>query len=177
MQHSQGTDVVSDRLERRREVDRHGDADARLAAAIGADVLAHAPVERLSAAAIDAWKGRAVIGTLAAFGASPDALDNLARLRAAGATVLYGTDFGNTRDAGISVMEIAAMLAAGLGGDAIVESATAAPARVWGLVDHGAIEVGRSASLLVLDADPREDPLTLARPLQVWIDGTRRDAG
>ena len=47
----------------------------------------------------------AVVSTLAAFGGSPAAVDNLRRLHAAGATVLYGTDLGNTRDAGPSAEE------------------------------------------------------------------------
>lgn len=70
------------------------DRGARLAADAGADVLAHTPVEPLHPATINAWRGRAVVSTLAA-------------LRAAGVTVLYGTDLGNLRDAGPSEAEVA----------------------------------------------------------------------
>src|SRR6185312_8649165 len=65
---------------------------AARAAAAGVDILAHTPVEPLSDASVAAWRGRAVISTLAAFGGSDTAVDNLRRLRAAGATILYGTD-------------------------------------------------------------------------------------
>src|ERR1700760_3589849 len=64
-------------------------------------------------ATVAAGRGRAVISTLAAFGGSPAAVDNLRRLRAAGATVLYGTDLGNLDVAGPSEPEIALPARAG----------------------------------------------------------------
>ena len=77
-------------------------ASAALAASAGADILAHTPVEPLAATTIAAWRGRAVISTLAAFGGTDEAVANLRALRAAGATILYGTDMGNLRDDGPS---------------------------------------------------------------------------
>src|SRR6185503_11936516 len=65
-----------------------GDADARRAAMAGADVLAHTPVAPLQPATLSAWRGRAVISTLVAFGAEPAALANLGALRAGGVIVL-----------------------------------------------------------------------------------------
>src|SRR6185369_957269 len=99
---------------------------------------------------------RAVVSTLRAFGASADAVANLRALRAHGVTVLYGTDFGNTSHDGIDPDELALLGDAGLDGAAILDATTRAPAATFGL-DHdlGAIEPGRAASLLVLDADPR----------------------
>ncbi|MCH9682661.1 MAG: amidohydrolase family protein, partial [Deltaproteobacteria bacterium] len=153
-----------------------GDAEARLAAEAGADVLAHTPLEPLQSSTVALWSTRAVISTLAAFGGSAVALDNLRRLREAGATVLYGTDLGNpgVRVRGISADEIELLGRAGLDGAAVVESATAAPAAVWGLSSLGAVAPGRAASMLVLDDDPRLDPSTLARPRAVYIDGVPR---
>lgn len=153
------------------------DAEARTAAAVGVDVLAHTPVEPMTDVA--AWSGRAVISTLAAFGGAPSAVDNLRRLRAAGATVLYGTDLGNTRDAGISAEEIDLLTAAGLDGQAIVDAGTRTPATYWGLLDPagrgpGALTVGGPAHLVILRADPRITPTTLASPESVYIAGTRR---
>lgn len=153
------------------------DEEVRAAAAVGVDVLAHTPVEALSDA--EAWRGRGVISTLAAFGGSRATLDNLRRLRAAGAVVLYGTDLGNTRDAGVSRDEIDLLVAAGLDGQAIVEAGTRAPAAYWGLLDEagcgpGAICVGGPADLLVLQEDPRRSPGTLAEPEAVYIAGERR---
>ncbi|MBL9102925.1 MAG: amidohydrolase family protein [Myxococcales bacterium] len=153
------------------------DAEARTAAAVGVDALAHTPVEPL--ADVAAWSGRAVVSTLAAFGGAPSAVDNLRRLRAAGAQVLYGTDLGNTRDAGISAEEITLLQAAGLDGQAILDAGTRLPAAYWGLLDAegrgpGALAVGGPADLLVLAADPRVTPTTLAAPEAVYVAGVRR---
>jgi imidazolonepropionase-like amidohydrolase len=148
------------------------DRAARLAAEAGADILAHTPVEPLAPATIAAWRGRAVISTLAAFGGSPSAVANLRALRAAGATVLYGTDLGNLRDAGPSAAELALLRAAGLDDAAITDAMTTAPARYWGL-PLGALVAGAEASLLVLDRDPRVDATALLAPRAVWLRGRR----
>lgn len=149
-------------------------ADADRAAALGVDGLAHTPVERLSEAGVAAWRGKLVVSTLAAFGGGADPVDNLRRLRAAGAVVLYGTDFGNTRTAGVDPEELRLLRAAGLDGAAILEAATATPARVWGFADKGALAPGAAADFLVLDADPSRDPSTLARPQRVFHAGAER---
>lgn len=149
------------------------DAAARAAAA-GADLLAHTPVEALSAETVAAWSGKAVVSTLAAFGGSESAVANLAALRAAGATVLYGTDFGNTQSAGIQADELTLLQEAGLDGAAILAAGTSTPAAYWGWSDLGGLGEGKEASFLVLDADPTVDPSTLTRPVQVWLRGVRR---
>ncbi len=146
-----------------------GDASARLAGAAGADLLAHTPVEPLDDATIAAWRGKAVISTLAAFG-SPVAPDNLKKLRAAGCVVLYGTDLGNLRDPGPSTTEVLLLRRAGLDDAAITEAMTTAPARFWGLP---AITVGNDASFLLLDRDPRTDASVLLQPSGVWLHGKR----
>jgi hypothetical protein len=139
------------------------DASAAMAAAAGADVLAHTPVEHLSDATVAAWRGHAVISTLAAFGGSDTAVDNLARLRAAGATVLYGTDLGNLRDDGPSADELALLRRAGLDDAAITAAMTTTPIAFWGLDVTG--------SYLVLDGDPRRDATVLLHPREVWQRG------
>lgn len=137
------------------------DASVVAAAAAGVDILAHTPVEPLSNPA--AWKGRAVISTLAAFGGTQAAIDNLRALRAAGATVLYGTDLGNTREL-VSTTEIALLRKAGLSDGDIVDAMTTAPAAFWGF----ALEAN---TYLVLDRDPRGDATALAHPTQVFVRG------
>lgn len=149
------------------------DRGALRAARIGADVLAHAPVEPLSDETIEAWRGRAVIATLGAFGRS-SAIDNLARLRAVDVAVLYGTDLGNSRTTGIDAGELALLVRAGLDADDLVRAATETPRRVLGLPRHGALGVGDAASYLVYRGDVRADPTRLARPDEVVLDGTRR---
>jgi imidazolonepropionase-like amidohydrolase len=150
-----------------------GDGYAAQAAAAGVDVLAHTPVETLSTDTLAAWKGRAVITTLMAFGGGADTLANLAALRGQGATVLYGTDFGNVREPGIYAGEIAAMQSAGMDGAAILAAGTSAPAAYWGMDQLGAIAAGKDASFLVLARDPLLDPTVLAEPDAVWIRGVR----
>lgn len=150
------------------------DAQAATAAAAGVDVLVHAPTERLSAATLDAWAGRAVIPTLKAFGSGADAVANTADLRDRGAVVLYGTDFGNSRTPGIDAAEIQLLLDAGLDAQAVLDAMTSVPAARWGLDDLGAIEAGKAASLLVLPRDPLVDPLVLAEPERVYLDGSAR---
>lgn len=146
------------------------DAEARLAGDASADVLAHTPVEPLSEPALSTWSKRVVISTLAAFGGEA-ARQNLRELRRRGAKVLYGTDFGNVRTAGINVDEIAELLQAGLAPSAVIDSATREPAAYWGMSELGEIVPGKGASLLVLDRDPLADPSTLGRPVQVYLRG------
>jgi len=149
------------------------DESARRAARLGVDVLAHTPVEPLSDDTVQAWRSRAVVSTLRAFGGAASTVDNLRRLRAAGATVLYGTDLGNTSIPGIDRAELALLSSAGLDGDAILASATSAPAAYWGFAGLGAVTPGRAASLLVLDRDPRRSLDALAAPVEVWLEGDR----
>ena len=150
------------------------DPDAARAAAAGADLLAHTPVQPLADSTIAAWSARTVITTLGAFGGTAVTVGNLRRLRAAGATILYGTDLGNTQTAGIDPSELELLQQAGLDGAAILAAGTRSPAAYWGLDDLGTLAPGKAASLLVLEADPVLDPLTLARPVQVYLDGALR---
>jgi cytosine/adenosine deaminase-related metal-dependent hydrolase len=147
------------------------DREALLAAAIGADLLAHTPVEPLSDETLEAWKGKAVISTLLAFGGSEAAVDNLRKLRAAGALVLYGTDLGNTRTPAIDGKEIELLQKAGLDGAAILQAGTGAPAKYWGFEGLGSLDRGSAGCVIVLEEDPLLDPVTLSRPLQVFLDG------
>ena len=148
------------------------DEQARRAAQAGVDVLAHTPTEPLTPATVKAWSGRAVISTLRAFGGSSATLANLQALRAAGVTVLYGTDLGNTRAPGIDGGELTLLLQAGLTPREIVAAGTRAPAERWsGLADLGAIAPGKDASLLVLAADPLVDVQTLSEPVGVYVRG------
>lgn len=143
------------------------DAAAARAATLGADVLAHTPLERLADATVAAWSSRAVITTLTAFSPTPTVIDNLRRLHAAGATVLYGTDLGNSRVPAIDPRELALMAEAGLDPSEILGAATAAPAAFWGFAEYGALVPGGSAVFLVYGSDPLADPTVFAAPLEV----------
>ena len=163
--HARGVRVTSHAL---------GDDEASRAAQAGVDVLAHTPTGSLSASTVEAWADRTVVTTLVAFGNSSATQANLSALLAAGTRVLYGTDFGNSQEAGINATELQGMLDAGMDGSAILAAGTREPAAFWGFDDLGTLEVGKQASILILDADPRADPLTLARPVAVYIMGKRR---
>jgi hypothetical protein len=143
---------------------------AHRGAVAGADVLAHMPVEALTEETLATWANRAVISTLAAFGGAA-ATANAQQLHADKATVLYGTDFGNTTTAGIDGDEIRELVAAGFDGPSILASGTSVPAAYWGFDDLGAIAPGKTASLLVLAEDPFVSPETLAAPVAVYIKG------
>lgn len=137
------------------------DRDARAAADAGCDGLAHTPVQPLEDETVTRWRDRVVISTLQAFGGGADAISNLTRLRAAGAIVLYGTDLGNTRVAGVDPRELQLLADAGLDDAAIVDAMTTAPARFWRL------DAALAATTVTLAGDPRQDPALYARPLAV----------
>lgn len=164
--------IVATAHERGRKVGAHAlsDREAARAGRLGVDILVHTPTERLRDETVALWKGLAVISTLDAFGGSAAAVENLRRLRAAGATVIYGTDLGNSRDASIQCGEIAALGRAGLDRGAIVHAATAAPAALFGL--NLGLEAGRDASFIVL---PAGGGGSLCKPEQTWIRGRRLD--
>lgn len=126
----------------------HALTDAGARAGAACDVLAHTPVEPLAPETIAAWKGRTVISTLAAFGGSETAISNLRALRAAGVTVLYGTDLGNLQATGPSREEVALLRRAGLDDAAITAAMTTAPLAFWGVTP---------TKRLVLTGDPRRD--------------------
>lgn len=142
---------------------------AARAAAAGADILAHTPIEPLADATVEAWRGRVVISTLAAFGGSPAAVSNLRRLRAAGVTVLYGTDLGNLQIDGPSEQEVKLLRDVGLDDAAITAAMTTAPIAYWGL--PLTLKAGDEATFLVLDKDPRTDAAVLLAPRQVLSRG------
>ncbi len=152
-----------------------GDSEATRAAQAGADVLAHTPTGALGHDAVALWGDRTVISTLRAFGSGATAVSNLGALHEAGATVLYGTDFGNSRTAAIDAAELRLLQDAGLSGAEILAAGTSVPAAYWGLDDLGSLEPGKAASLLVLSADPLLDPSTLGSPAAVYLDGLRQD--
>lgn len=153
------------------------DDEAALARSVGVDALAHTPTASLSDATLAAWSDGAVISTLGAFGGSATTVANLRALRAAGATVLYGTDFGNTRTAGIDPTELSLLAEAGMSPTEIMAAGTSAPAAWWGLDGPGGlgeVAVGRAASFLLLERDPRETVDAWTAPAAVFVDGVQR---
>jgi imidazolonepropionase-like amidohydrolase len=139
------------------------------AGAAGADILAHTPVEPLSDATVAAWSKGCVISTLAAFGGGPAAIENLRKLRAAGTTVLYGTDLGNLRTTGVSADELRLLRAAGLDDAAITAAMTTTPLAYWELPLE--MKAGQEATFLMLDGDPRSNADVFLKPHAVFVRG------
>lgn len=128
------------------------------------DLLVHAPVERIDDASLRRFCGRAgaaVIPTLRAFGARAEARDNVRRMRACGCQVLYGTDVPNNVAPGIDVAELELLVALGMTPAEVIDAATTAPARYFGLEGAGAIEVGATGVLLAVPGDPYRDVAAL----------------
>lgn len=101
------------------------------------------------------------------------AMENIARLNAAGVTVLAGTDAPNpgTLHGASLHRELELLVAAGLTPPQALVAATSAPARVFGLHDRGRIEPGMRADLLLVDGDPLTDIRETRRIRAIWRGG------
>jgi len=156
-----------------------GEGEARRAALAGVDILAHTPTGMLSDETVAMWADGAVVSTVRAFGGGSAAVDNLARLHAAGATVLYGTDFGNSAVLGVDASELAVMVMAGMTAEEVLASGTSVAAEFWAPLAGplGALSPGKDASLLVLNEDPLVELATLGSPSRVYVRGVRVDPG
>lgn len=102
------------------------------------------------------------------------AVANLARFRAAGGAVVYGTDLGNEGPApGIDRTEVGAMAAAGYPVVDVVRSATVDAARHLGLSAKGVLDEGMDADVVAVPLDALEDPERLSDVRMVWREGRR----
>ncbi|MCI2418575.1 amidohydrolase family protein [Saccharopolyspora sp. K220] len=98
---------------------------------------------------------------------------NFATLHQAGVRLVFSPDTGVFAQLpGIAEhRELEALVDAGLSPLSAVEFATRRSAQLLGLTDRGAIDVGRRADLLVLDADPRDDITNTRSIAAVIIEG------
>lgn len=176
-------------------------ATFEVAAAAGADVLTHVPMQSVVSdevthaglvacptlvmmRGICATIGRKpALRALAALRVIPGfdfghSLASVARLHRAGATILAGTDANADATTpfspphGLSMHEELRLLVdAGLSPAAALTAATSAPARVFGLHDRGSVEPGRRADLLLVDGDPTTDITATRHIAGVWVAG------
>jgi len=133
-----------------------GKGQAERALGAGVNEFAHCPwTERLSEGALEAAaKAVRIVSTLDIWSYGRvtaelrTAADNMARFRAAGGTVVYGTDLGNGAiPPGIDVREVLLLReTVGMTPDEILEALVAGP-----------LQSGAPADLIALARDPRED--------------------
>lgn len=101
------------------------------------------------------------------------ALRSVGKLRAAGITILAGTDAGNPGTAhGASMhQELELLVRAGLTPTEALAAATSAPALRFALSDRGRIAAGLRADLLLVQGDPTRD-IAASRAIDtVWKNG------
>ena len=146
----------------------------------GADELAHMLMSEeelpddLIARMVDA--GMTVVPTLSIrFGRDREiAVANLARFRAAGGNVVYGTDLGNEGPGpGIDRTEVRAMAEAGCSPLDVVRSATVDAARHIRLESKGVLDEGMDADVVAVPLGALEDPEMLSDVRMVWREGRR----
>jgi imidazolonepropionase-like amidohydrolase len=120
--------------------------------------------------------GMVVVPTLSCFfGRDQEiAIDNLARFRDAGGTVMYGTDLGNEGPVpGIDPREVDALSRAGVGPLDIVTSATTVAARLLRLDDVGQLEPGFHADIVGVRGDATTQAAALTNVEMVLRRGRR----
>lgn len=94
---------------------------------------------------------------------------NLARMSAAGVTIVLGTD-GNTPWG--PHIEMEDMVAAGMSPADVITAATGNGAAYMRLDDQGTITQGKRADFIVLDANPLDDITNTRRIRSVYLQGT-----
>jgi imidazolonepropionase-like amidohydrolase len=103
---------------------------------------------------------------------------SVARMKAAGVKMAFGTDAGAVRDhvhAFTDHRELHLMVRAGLTPMEAIVAATNGSAELAGLTDRGRLAAGRSADFVVLDANPLDDIRNTRRIGQVFLRGAQID--
>ena len=98
---------------------------------------------------------------------------SLAKLNAAGARIILGSDTGlDDHFFGYAEQrELEQMVAAGMTPAQVIVAATSRPAAFLGLKDTGTLAPGKSADFLVLDANPLDDIRNTRRIVRIYVKG------
>ena len=102
-----------------------------------------------------------------------NAVESIRRLHTAGVPVLAGTDAPAPGTAhGITLhRELAILVQSGLTPEEALASATALPARAFGLADRGRVSPGARADLVLVDGDPTVNISDTLRIAMIWKNG------
>jgi imidazolonepropionase-like amidohydrolase len=104
------------------------------------------------------------------------AIENLRCFVAAGGQVAIGTDYaghGCPFELGMPLKEMKLMQAAGMTPMQIIVAGTRNAAQVCGLADHGTLEPGKAADIIVVDGNPLEDLAALKHTFMVIHNGEK----
>ena len=103
--------------------------------------------------------------------------ESLARLSAAGVTIVLGGDTGipNAWHGWAEHYEMATMAGAGMSPAQVIVASTSAAARLLKLDDLGNVAAGKSADFIVLDANPLDDIVNTQRIAAVYLRGQALD--
>lgn len=146
--------------------------EGMLAGSINEELLLNAPPAALTAAAISSLTER--------FSHSPIPADryqllanNTKQMADAGILLLAGSDAPNPNTAhGVSlIVEMVLLQRAGVPVLQVLQSASSAPAKAFGLSQVGYLRPGYKADMVLLAQDPMADLTTLLAPQAIWKNG------
>ena len=146
---------------------------------LGAPILAETVAADVLARAADSFSRRAADAAERAARSYEQMERSLARLHAAGASLVLGSDSGvQDHFYGFSAhRELELMVAAGLSPMDAIVTATSRSADRLGLDDSGRLAPGSRADFIVLDASPMDDVTNTRRIADVYLGGTAVDRG